>query len=208
MFKGIIQEIGTIVSLQKNEAGCLKIQIQSSGLHQNCSIGDSIAIDGACQTIIAKNQQSFHIQAVPETLKLTNFPSYQIGSKVNLELPITLQSLIDGHLLTGHIDGTGTVKNLKNNFLSISFPAKISQYLALKGSISVNGVSLTIAKLLKHQINIALIPHTIASTNLSAFKKGSKVNLEVDLIARYLERLLEAKEQQTKYGWLRDRNFI
>lgn len=208
MFTGIIQEIGKVKELKKNPSG-MEILVESKKVVKKKKIGDSIAINGACLTIVAINDNGFAVEIVEETLNRTNLKDLQIGSAINLEPALSLNQGLDGHLVQGHIDTEGTVESLdKKGILTIKFPANINHYLAFKGSITINGVSLTIANLQDDTFSVALIPHTLANTNLKNLKKGDKVNLEVDLIARYLKNLLDKKADETKYEFLKDRNLI
>lgn len=207
MFTGIIQEVGIIKNIQKAnfEVGTKKI------LH-NKKVGDSIAVNGVCVTITKITKTTFKFDAIEETLKRTNLKSLKKNSKVNLEPALTLSQTIDGHLIQGHIDTEGTVVSLKKHkndtTLKIKFPEEIARFLAFKGGIAINGVSLTISHLEENTFEVELIPHTIKNTNLGILKKSDKINLEIDLIARYLDRLLSAKENEAKYYFLKERNLI
>lgn len=208
MFTGIIQEIGKVQKIEKNPQG-LKILISSNIAIKNKKIGESISVNGTCLTIVEINNNDFAVEIIEETLSRTNLKDLQINSEVNLEPALTLNQGIDGHLVQGHIDTEATVENIDSKgILTIHFPENISCYLAFKGSVTINGVSLTISDLQDHTFSVALIPHTLATTNLKNLKKADKVNLEVDLIARYLKNLLDKKADETKYEFLKDRNLI
>lgn len=211
MFTGIITELGEV--LDKKARGKSTIfQIGCKTALKDKQIGQSIAVNGVCTTITEISKQGFEFEAIEETMRITNLKNLETGDEVNLEAPLTLAQGIDGHLVQGHIDTTGQVSELtekKNKVtLNIKFPPQIARFLAFKGSITVNGVSLTIAKLEDDTFTVELTDHTLKNTNFKNLKKGDIVNLETDLIARHLERLLDAKENETKYHFLKDRNLI
>lgn len=211
MFTGIINRTGKVNKLEQS-GNLSKFSIQTDLQLENTKIGDSIAVNGVCVTVTKIHKQGFEFEAVKETLRLTNLKSLKKTSEVNLEKSLTLNQSLDGHLVQGHVDCEGTVKNFSktkgNAVLEIEFPKEISDYLAYKGSITVNGVSLTISDLQETTFSVSLIPHTLKSTNLKNLKKNDKVNLEVDLIARYTKRLLDKKENEAKYSFLKERNLI
>jgi len=188
MFTGIIQNLGEIVEIQDTPQG-KQLWIKSDMPVENYSLGNSIAVDGVCLTVEATRGDSFQATAVPETLELTTLSDFEVGTKVNLEAPLTLQTPIAGHLVSGHVDGIGEVIQSSSDY-RILVTQKLSKYLAKKGSVTINGVSLTIAEMNGLELRIALIPETLERTNLGLAKK---VNLEVDLMARYLERLTQEK---------------
>lgn len=211
MFTGIIKELGEIIKIEEKN----KIKtfvVKASVVIDNKKIGDSIAVNGACMTITKIDKNSFQFDTIQESLEKTNLADLKPGDIVNLEPALALNQGLDGHLVQGHIDTTAEVneviKNGDNTEISIKIPKEIKKYLAFKGSITINGVSLTISRLEESIFKISLIPHTLEQTNLKQLNKGSKVNLEIDLIARYLESLLEEKEKETKYEFLRERNLI
>lgn len=184
MFTGIVQDLGTIEELQEIPEG-KRLWISSSMDPKHFSLGNSIAVNGVCLTVESFEDGRFKATAVHETLKLTTLGDIELGSKVNLEPPLTLQTPIAGHLVSGHVDCMAKV--LQNGAETIiELPAKLKPYIAMKGSITVNGVSLTIAELHDDHFKIAVIPETLERTNLAS---AQRVNLEVDLLARYLEQL-------------------
>ena len=173
------------------------------------ALGDSVAIDGACFTMVSSTPDSFTVEAIPETQERTIIKNYTVGSIVNLETTLTLGKGISGHLVQGHVDGVGKVTSINEQHeIEIEFPRELGRFMAFKGSITVNGVSLTISKLMLDTFQVSLIPFTLEQTNLGKLTAGSPVNLEIDLIARYLERMLEAQEGQAKYHFLQERNLI
>lgn len=211
MFTGIVEEIGKIkdIKLLKNS----KIfTISAKNILVSKKISGSISVNGACMTITELKKESFSFETLDETLNKTNLGKLKKGSEVNLESPLTLQKPLDGHFVLGHIDCTAKVKALskkgKDKIIKIESPENIKKYLALKGSITINGVSLTISHLEEDYFQINLINHTIKSTNLGNLRKNDPINLEIDVLARYLKRLLDYKENETTYEFLKDRNFI
>ncbi len=210
MFTGIILELGEITKIDKKDSN-YHFEVKAEAILENKKIGQSIAVNGVCVTIVKINKNSFEFQAMPETLKKTNLGSLKINDLVNLEPALKLNQEIDGHLIQGHVDTMGVVienKISKRNILKIGFPKEISDFLAFKGSICLNGVSLTISLLEEDSFNVDLIPLTLQKTNLGKLKKGDKVNIEVDLIARYLQRQLKNKEKEARYVFLKERNLI
>ena len=207
MFTGIIKELGKVKKITKSAKGATFV-IQAKSILKNKKIGESIAVNGVCVTITKLTKGNFEFEAIKETLDISNLKSLEIDDEVNLEPALTLNQSLDGHLVQGHIDTEGTVENYNENTLTIKFPKQISDCLAFKGSITVNGVSLTISDLQDSTFSVSLIPHTLKNTNLKNLKKGDKVNLEVDLIARYLKNLLDKKDNEAKYEFLKDRNLI
>ncbi len=211
MFTGIIREQGKVLKIEGNK-GNLVLTIAAKEVLKKKKTGESIAVDGACLTIIDLKKDCFQVEAMPETTRKTILGNLKSGDLVNLEPALTLSESLDGHLVQGHIDSLGVVKDVKldgnSKILTIKFPELISKYVAYKGSITINGVSLTVIDIDTDTFSVALIPHTLENTNLNLLKTGDKVNLEVDMIARYLDRLLQNKNQQTEYEWLMERGFV
>ena len=204
MFTGIIEATGNISELQ-NKGGDLKVSIYTTSLDfSDVKLGDSIATNGVCLTVVSLQKNGFSADVSQETLALTGFSNYKLGQKVNLEKALTLADRLGGHLVSGHVDGLGTVilfEPIGESWeLVIEAPASLAKYLAYKGSIVVNGVSLTVNRVSDNEtgcaVSINLIPHTIAATTLKHLKSGSQVNLEIDLIARYVERMLSVSSLQ------------
>ncbi len=208
MFTGIIEELGTISALNQKDQ-VLVLTISAPKTVPKLALGDSVAIDGACFTMVSSTPDSFTVEAIPETQERTIIKNYTVGTTVNLETTLTLEKGISGHLVQGHVDGVGTVASINEQHeIEIEFPRELGRFMAFKGSITVNGVSLTISKLMLDTFQVSLIPFTLEQTNLGKLTVGSNVNLEIDLIARYLERMLEAQEGQAKYHFLQERNLI
>jgi len=195
MFTGIIQAIGTIADMQA-KGGDIALAINTAKLDlSDVALGDSIAVNGVCLTAIALTESGFTADVSRETLALTSLGSLSKGSEVNLEKALTLQTRLGGHLVSGHVDGLGEVKSRQNDGRSerfvITAPDDISRYIATKGSITIDGVSLTVNAVNGSDFEINIVPHTIQETIIEHYKVGTKVNLEVDIIARYLERLIQ-----------------
>ena len=205
MFTGIVKEIGMVLSLEPKN-GLLEINVSSN--LKNLKEGDSVSVNGCCQTIVQVYSSKFIVQAVKETLDKTNLNELKVGSKVNLEPSLTLADKLDGHLVSGHVDSTGEVIEIlndgENQIIKIGFPETLNKYIAPKGSISVNGVSLTVMDMVRAgfkpalTFSFTLIPYTRDNTNLGLLEIGSKVNLEVDLVSRYLVNYLEKSRQLTR----------
>lgn len=192
MFSGIIAAVGRITHLTAREAG-YRLTVESGGLGlDDVALGDSIACNGVCLTVVATEGPRFFVDVSPETLSCT--AGLDAPGEINLEKALRLADRLGGHLVSGHVDGVGEVLRFDavgdNRLLEIRAPADLGRYIARKGSITVNGVSLTTNTVEGSVFTINLIPHTLEMTSLKHLKSGSKVNLEVDLIARYCERLL------------------
>lgn len=194
MFTGIIQAIGRVRQLEAR-GGDVRIGIEAGQLDwQRIGIGDSIAVNGCCLTVIEKLDDGFAADASTETLGLTTLGNLERGSPVNLETALTLSTPLGGHLVSGHVDGLGTVRERHDDARSVRFtievPPSLARYVAKKGSISVDGVSLTVNEVNGAQFEVNIIPHTLENTIIGSYAAGTRVNIEVDLVARYLERML------------------
>jgi riboflavin synthase len=191
MFTGIVSAVAKVVAAEANRLG-----IDHASIAKQLKIGGSIAVNGCCLTVVKKRGPVFFADVVPETLRRTNLGALRIGSEVNLELPLSATSSLDGHLVQGHVDATGTVRIVEKassgRELTIELPAAISRFVAIKGSIAVDGVSLTVAAVDKPPgtFRVALIPHTLEMTIAHDYRRGSMVNLEADVVARYVARNL------------------
>lgn len=201
MFTGIIQEKGIIKKIKSTSPG-KTLTITAPNSSKKLKKGDSLAVDGVCLTVTKKNKNEISFDIIEETLKKSRFQNIKNGDSLNLELPIRYGDFVSGHLLLGHIDGTGIVKKIsksnKNTAqIEIKFPHKLSKFIAQKGCIGINGISITVAKKKSRSFIIALTPFTGHNTNLSDLKKQDEVNLEIDLIARYLKNILKNIRQKT-----------
>lgn len=193
MFTGIIEELGKIALLEKSANGA-KIRISAKIVTDGTNEGDSIAVNGVCLTVLEIKKDSFSADVSQETLDKSTLSRLKIGAKVNLERAVTPNTRLGGHIVQGHVDSRGKFVSAMQSgdfwTIRVSFPKEIGQYLVYKGSISVEGISLTIAALGEDYFEIAVIPKTWELTNLSTLKSGDEVNLEADVIAKYVERIL------------------
>lgn len=194
MFTGIIQAIGTLAAMEPR-GGDVALHIRSGELPmQDVSLGDSIATNGVCLTVIELPGDGYIADVSRETLDHTTLGGLRPGSQVNLEKALTLNSRLGGHLVSGHVDGVGRILERRDDArsvrLRIDAPKELSRYIAHKGSICVDGVSLTVNTVQGSQFELNIVPHTVRETGISGYRVGTRVNLEVDQIARYLERLL------------------
>ncbi|HEV2476683.1 MAG TPA: riboflavin synthase [Candidatus Dormibacteraeota bacterium] len=189
MFTGIVSAVAGVVDVADGRIG-----IDHAWIARHLKRGGSVAVNGCCLTVVQKKGPVFYADVVPETRRRTNLGALRAGSGVNLELPLSASSTIDGHLVQGHIDATARViavsKATLGRELEVELPASISRYVAEKGSIAVDGVSLTVAEVGRSSFKVALIPHTLEMTIAKDYRRGSVVNLEADLIARYVARNL------------------
>lgn len=195
MFSGIIAAVGRITHLTAREAGFrLHVEAGNLGL-DDVALGDSIACNGVCLTVVAHDGNHFMVDVSPETLSCTI--GLDAPGEINLEKALRLADRLGGHLVSGHVDGVGTVLRFDpvgdNRLLEIQAPHDLAKFIARKGSITINGISLTTNEVAGEIFTVNLIPHTLENTTLNQLKQGSRVNLEVDLIARYCERLLSAE---------------
>ncbi len=202
MFTGIIESVGTIAKIEA-KSGDLKLTINVGQLNMSdVSLGDSISCNGVCLTAIEFDSKSYTADVSSETLKNTTLKMLKVGAVVNLEKALTLNTRLGGHLVSGHVDGIGEIISIKNEARSIQYtiraPAELAHYIAKKGSICVDGVSLTVNEIKDHCFELNLVPHTVKETLASEYQIGHKVNLEVDLLARYLERLMTGKKSQSE----------
>lgn len=201
MFSGIIADVGIIKSAQDREGG-LRLTVATEALGMDdVQLGDSIAVNGVCLTVVALDGNDFTVDVSRETLNCTVGLEAQ-GRRVNLEKALRLSDRLGGHLVSGHVDGVGDVvafDDIGESWkLVVRAPQELAKFIALKGSITINGVSLTVNEVEGAVFNINLIPHTLKMTMLNELKAGARVNLEIDLIARYVERMMNAEKEQTK----------
>lgn len=194
MFTGIIEATGTITQL-KDLGDNFRLQVNTGKLDMSdVQLGDSIATSGVCLTVVDFGADYYAADVSAETIKLTGFAQYKVGDKVNLEKAMRADSRFGGHIVSGHVDGIGTVEaiNKHSNYVEIwvKAPDELAKYIAHKGSITTDGVSLTVNEVDGASFMLWLIPHTLQETVIGHYKIGTKINLEVDLVARYLERLL------------------
>jgi riboflavin synthase len=196
MFTGIIEEVGKIVKIEQRGEN-RRINVEAASTPLQLRTGDSIAVSGVCLTALDIQPKSFFADLAPETWTRTSFSRVHDGALVNLELPMQAKGRFGGHIVQGHVDGVGKLIELErigsseNWWLHIEIPPAIEKYTVFKGSISIEGISLTVAKLEGKRCSIAIIPHTVEMTNLGSLKPGDPVNLEADLIAKYVEKMMK-----------------
>jgi riboflavin synthase len=199
MFTGIVETVGRLTALTSKGAD-ISIQVNSGSLDMSdVKLGDSIATNGVCLTVVAMTSNSYSADLSVETLKKTGFAHYKVGDRVNLEKAMLPTTRFGGHIVSGHVDGVGEIieKNQVGRAIDfwVAMPSDISKYVAEKGSITVDGISLTVNELRKSAFKLTIVPHTSSQTTIDEFEVGRKVNLEVDVMARYLERLMSAQEK-------------
>jgi riboflavin synthase len=193
MFTGIIEELGRVVELQPKATGA-RLTVACSAILRDAALGASIAVNGACLTAVELEPGRFAADLAPETLQRTNLGELQAGSAVNLERPLRADGRLDGHFVLGHVDTTAEIVSLvalgdENWWLRIRVPSEFTRYIVSKGSLAVDGISLTVAEVENDVIGFTIIPHTYAHTTLHGYSVGSRVNLEVDILAKHLEKL-------------------
>lgn len=195
MFTGIIEELGTIRNIATAQDGA-RLQVSAKIVLTDAKLGNSIAVNGVCLTVVEQAADWFAADVSAETLRRTSLKQARIGSRVNLERAMSATSRFGGHIVQGHVDGTGELLEAKavgkSWTVRIGFPSELARYIVEKGSITVDGISLTVAALGTNWFEIAVIPHTWEMTNLSTLARGAAVNLEVDIIAKYVERMIGA----------------
>lgn len=198
MFTGIVEEMGAVTSMEKSLAGT-RVTILASTVLGDLKVGDSVSVSGTCLTVVAKGERGFSVDVSPETLSVTTLGHLTPGAPVNLERAMRLNERIGGHLVAGHVDGVGTIESRRQEgnalLMTIEAPVEILRYCVVKGSITVDGISLTINEVIDHGFTIAVIPHTAKVTTLGLKQAGDRVNLESDVIGKYVERLLQERGQ-------------
>lgn len=204
MFTGIIEEVGSVERLLPRASGS-EIRIRATKVTEGTREGDSISVSGVCLTAKNVGPAGFSADVSPETLERTSLGQLRAGSLVNLERSLLPTSRMGGHIVQGHVDGLGRIHEVKelgdgNWWLSVEVSAEVERFCVFKGSISIDGVSLTIAKLAGNLLSVAVIPHTWANTTMRAYRQGGVVNLEIDIIAKYVEKMLAARELTGKPG--------
>ncbi|WP_194437495.1 riboflavin synthase [Vibrio fluminensis] len=200
MFTGIVEAVGTLTAITPKGED-ISVTVDSGKLDmRDVKLGDSIATNGVCLTVVAYNDHSYTADLSLETLNKTGFSQYQVGGKVNLEKAMLPTTRFGGHIVSGHVDGVGEIVERNQVGRAIEFwvemPEEISKYVAEKGSITVDGISLTVNALRKNAFKLTIVPHTGEETTIADFHVGRKVNLEVDVLARYMERLLTSQQPQ------------
>lgn len=196
MFTGIVEELGRVISIDHRPTGA-RLLIACSRILDDAAIGDSIAVNGACVTAVELTESGFGADLSPETLRRTNLGARRSGALVNLERPLRASGRLDGHFVLGHVDATAEIASLEplgegNCWLRIRVPAELTRYIVSKGSVAVDGISLTVAEIEKDLVGFTIIPHTYEHTTLHTYSTQSLVNIEVDILAKHLEKLASA----------------
>jgi riboflavin synthase len=211
MFSGIVEEMGAVTSMEKTLAGT-RMTILASTVMSDLKIGDSVSINGTCLTVVTKGERDFVVEVSPETLSVTTLGQWTPGTPVNLERAMKLNERIGGHLVAGHVDGVGTIRGRHQEgnaiFFTIEAPSDILRYCVTKGSITVDGISLTINEVADHSFTVAIIPHTAKVTTFGLKQVNDPVNLESDLIGKYVERLLQERSQLPKTTPIIDKDYL
>ncbi len=214
MFTGLIEELGEIRQMSPLGPNQQRLTVSCVHVQEGMRIGDSLAIDGVCLTVVAFDPQSVVVEVSPETLAQTLFQVGARGRKVNLERALRVGDRLGGHLVQGHVDAIATLLRVRREGdfyrLSFSFPPEVAAYMAPKGSLTLNGISLTLASLQEQTLEVAVIPHTYQHTNLQSLQAGDRVHLESDILARYVEALLKNQKQQSgglTLSFLREHGF-
>jgi riboflavin synthase len=202
MFTGIVEEVGKVAKIEQRGEN-RRITITARNIPKELGIGQSVAVSGVCLTALDIKPDSFCADLAPETWERTSFSRIHEGALVNLELPMKADGRFGGHIVQGHVDSVGRliaferVADSENWWLHVEIPSEVERYTVFKGSISIEGISLTVAKLERNHCTIAIIPHTVELTNLGSLKPGDPVNLEADVIAKYVEKMLKGESGQT-----------
>jgi riboflavin synthase len=211
MFTGIVEEMGAVTSLERTLSGA-RFTILASTVLADLKVGDSVSVSGTCLTVVTRGDQSFMVDVSPETLSLTTLGRLTGGAPVNLERAMKLNERIGGHLVAGHVDGVGTIRSRHQEGNAIIFvieaPPEVLRYCVYKGSITVDGISLTINDVGDHSFSVAVVPHTVAVTTLGLKQVGDHVNLESDLIGKFVERLLQHRTQLPKATPVIDQDYL
>lgn len=203
MFTGIVEGVGKVVSFEEKKAAwLLKLQAPEF-IAETLSDGDSLACNGCCLTLIGRDANELSFELLEETIRLTSFEGVKAGTKINLERPLAANARLGGHFVSGHIDVRSKVEVFeqkgKNFYLKVAVPKEFSKYVVYKGSVAIDGISLTIAKANADSLAVWLIPHTLEVTNLSDCEAGKYVNLEFDLLAKYVEKIATGNRDKSPY---------
>jgi len=196
MFTGIVEYQGSVVRLMRRGGGA-RLEVRAPEIVGELQIGDSVAVNGACVTVTERNEEAFACDLVPETVARTNLGILEVGEDVNLERPVRATDRLGGHIVQGHVDAVGLVRSRRRvgaqEVLEVTVPFELTRYLAPQGSVSMDGVSLTVVAVDRDRFRVALIPHTVSVTTLGRKGQGASVNVEVDVISKYVERHMAAR---------------
>jgi riboflavin synthase len=211
MFTGIIEETGIIKSI-RTEGRSARITISAEKVLEDMKVGDSINTNGVCLTVTEFSSSAFTIDVMPETMQRTTFAKLRSGSRVNLERALRLTDRLGGHIVSGHIDGTGILEKIREDenavWLSVSSEPGILRYIVEKGSVAIDGISLTVVKVSQRSFEVSIIPHTQTETAILLKKTGDTVNIECDIIGKYVEKLSSKKSDKVDLNFLAEHGFI
>ena len=217
MFTGLVAELGTVQHLAR-QGNSYHLTVAAHKVMENLKIGDSVAVNGCCLTVVRMTESEFTADVMPETVRLTNIGLLKTGSKVNLERTLRLCDGLDGHIVSGHVEGLGTILEQRPEGIAvvttIGASPELLKYIIKKGSIAIDGISLTVTEVTDTSFSVSLIPHTAKETTLGIKKVGEKVNLETDIIGKYVERMLSfqtkslAKEEKLSMDFLAQNGFL
>lgn len=189
MFTGIVEEVGQVAELKEH-----RLTVHATKVIEGTRLGDSIAVDGACLTVVELQEGEFSVDLAPETLRRTSFGNLKAGDRINLERPLAVSDRLGGHIVQGHVDGTGRITSIRPEadcvIIRITSPKRLMSYIVEKGFVAVDGISLTVVKRGASSFTLSVIPYTLENTNLKGKRVGDRVNLEVDIVAKYVESLL------------------
>jgi riboflavin synthase len=211
MFTGLIEETGKIAAVSRSR-GALRLQIAASLVLSDLAVDDSISVDGICLTVVAISADKFDVELVEETVRKTTADLFQVGKSINLERCLRPTDRMGGHIVQGHVDATARVLSIRGQeggvLLTIRLPEHLAKYVISEGSIAINGVSLTVARLRGAEVTITLIPHTLQKTTLGNLAPGDTVNIEVDVLSKYVERILmSSPDRRISYARLKEYGF-
>lgn len=212
MFTGLVEEVGRIEKVQ-GDGGSVRIRVAAELVPPRLKIGDSVAVSGVCLTAVRIGKNWFEADLAQETVRRTSLSRLDAGVQVNLETPVKAGTPLGGHIVQGHVDGAGKLVSLTpveagaDHWLTIQLPSELMRYVVQKGSITVEGISLTIAKVEANCVSIAIIPHTLQATNLHSLKPGDLVNIEVDVLAKYAEKMLQSQGEEVRLETLMEQGF-
>jgi riboflavin synthase len=196
VFTGIVRELGVVEAIEGGDEG-VRLRVRAPAASADAEVGDSIAVNGVCLTVIQVADSALAFEAVPETLQRSSFGLLRAGAEVNIEPALRVGEPLGGHIVQGHVDGVGTVRALEREGdgkrLEVEIPPELARYCVEKGSIAVEGVSLTIAEINEETVSVALVPHTLEATTLGRLEPSNPVNVEVDVLAKHVERLLAGR---------------
>lgn len=211
MFTGIVEEVGEVLTIDRGSKS-IKLTIKCKDVLEGTKIGDSISVNGVCLTVVKIDNDYFVADVMPETMNRTAFSTLKVKERVNLERAMMLNGRFGGHIVSGHIDGTGTIVNQKRNdnaiVITIKTTYNITNYIVVKGSVALDGISLTVTDVKNELFEVSIIPHTIEKTSLKDKKIGDKINIECDIVGKYIEKFTCAKSQGITYDFLAQNGFV